>query len=540
LLLPLLFAFLFQKGERKMGVFASAGRVDPISGVLAGSGIATTGDGAPSTGLAGFHAILQFSSRILQTQVAQTLGAADVSASLPWGTIALPASVLALIPPVQRVSLGARGARLELRLTQPYVAGLHWPASITVGTGGVALAADIAGLPGEQKSADIGWRVELNILTPRPVSVMRAAPGASPPSQGLGAGVAGAGPAVGGTVATTGSSSGGNGGSWDRSTIAAGSATTPAKPVTVVRSDIWRFSIQLDFSAMRAPTITSDTQALTDFLATSDGKTLLSQALVRLKSAPGVSLSPDIAPAGPIPAAVAQSVPLPPLQVQDLLLQDTTGHAVLCLCVELGGASGGATALVHPFLQNSDFAYGASATILSYALKARWAVAAAGLTIVGQTQVEFGSNGGTGLANVSVTIGDTLTDVSIKAGTDGHGDILRLLGTQTIHLLQLWDPNGKQVTNLGDLGKPQELPLLMPINYFYRGDGSQKLQANFQNFVMHLMAVVGFPTLDPFDIDAASVTGFTSNPMQAMFVRWAMTRQGIIVAPGSGVFTERA
>jgi hypothetical protein len=101
---------------------------------------------------------LQFSARLLQAQIEQSLGQLDLSASVPWGSIPLPASVVALIPQIVRMNLAVRGARLELRLTQPYIASLHWPASITVGTGGTTISADLVGLPGDHRVANIGWR----------------------------------------------------------------------------------------------------------------------------------------------------------------------------------------------------------------------------------------------------------------------------------------------------------------------------------------------------------------------------------------------
>jgi hypothetical protein len=138
-----------------MASFANAGLFNPVFG--AGSiGVATTGEGPPSTGLAGFHGVLQFSARLLQAQIEQSLGQLDLSGSVPWGSIPLPASVIALIPPLVRMNLAVRGARLELRLTEPYIASLHWPTSITVGTGGVAVSTFLVGLLGDHRVANIG------------------------------------------------------------------------------------------------------------------------------------------------------------------------------------------------------------------------------------------------------------------------------------------------------------------------------------------------------------------------------------------------
>jgi hypothetical protein len=501
-----------------MAVFAGLGPVDPISGILAG-GVAAIGGEGPLPSLSGFDAVLQFGGRTLQAQIASSLGQLNLSASVPWGSIALPASFLALIPPLVRNTLSERLAYIELTLTAPYVAALRWPTSLIVGTGGVGLAAGaevVAPPPREQRFVDIGWELAINITTP----VAGTAPSflARAPGQGTGTGAGGA--AAGGGAGASSAGSGTSGGP----PLATGAAITTARAAAAVRSDIWVFSEQLDFSAM-TPSATSSTQGVADFLATAGGQTLLNQAVASLKTLAGVSLSPEVAPAGSVAPAVVQSVGLPALQVTDILLQDAKGNSVLCLCAALGGSSGGVIDLVQPLLETSDFAYAASAKLLGYALKARWTVGASGISVVGETQVELGTQGETGLAKVMVTFG-ALTDVEIVAVADGSGDVLRLLGNQTIQLLELWDQNGNQVTNLGALAKAQTQPFVLAVNYFNSGSGPPSLQANFENLVLQLMVVVGFPILDAFSIDASSVTGFTSSPLQANLVRWALTQTG--------------
>jgi hypothetical protein len=138
-----------------------------------------------------------------------------------------------------------------------------------------------------------------------------------------------------------------------------------------------------------------------------------------------------------------------------------------------------------------------------------------------------------------VTFGPILTDVAIVASTDASGDVLRLQSTQTIQLLALWDQNGNQESNLGNLGEPQTQPLVLPINYFVRVGGLPTLQGNFQNLLLHLLVIVGFPVLDPFTIDPNSVTGFTSSPMQALFARWGLVRVGFLPPiVGSGLASK--
>jgi hypothetical protein len=505
-----------------MSLASTVGVGDPISGILSNApGVFEPVDNPPPAGLAGFDAILQFSIPLLQAQIAQTLGQLDLSASVPWGSIPLPASLLALIPPIVLRSLSNRvGVSLELRLANPYVAELRWPTEVTIGTGGASLQSEAVAPPIDQRIALIGWQLQINIvmaqLTNAPILL------AVPPGSSAGAGAA-AGGATGiatGGAATASSSSGGP-------PLATGTAITPGLASVAVNAGMWRFAEVLDFTNTSA-SVSSSTQGVTDFLATTGGTTLLNQALVRLKAVSGVSLSPDIAPAGPLSAATSKAVGLPPLQVQDLLLQDSSGNSVLCLCASLETPSSGVLRVVEPFLAGLDFAYGASAKLLGYALKARWLGAAAGVSIVGETQVELGSKGATGTAQVMVTFGPTLSDVAIVASAAASGDLLRLLGTQTIQLLALWDENGNKETNLGALGKPQTQPFILPVNYFDPGSGPPALQANFENLILHLMVIVSFPVLDAFNVDGSSLAGFTSSPMQAFFVRWALVRPRLL------------
>src|SRR5271155_3487134 len=122
---------------------------------------------------------------------------------------------------------------------------------------------------------------------------------------------------------------------------------------------------------------------------------------------------------------------------------------------------------VQPFLNGADFAYGVSTSVLIPALTAQWNLAAAGLAIVGNVPVDVpassSSPGFTGTAQLRTTFSNIVNNVSIEAAMDGGGDAVRLLSSQTIQLLNLWDQNGKPQTNLGPLTQPQTSPLVMPI-----------------------------------------------------------------------------
>jgi hypothetical protein len=141
-----------------------------------------------------------------------------------------------------------------------------------------------------------------------------------------------------------------------------------------------------------------------------------------------------------------------------------------------------------------------------------------------------------GIAQLQVSFSNILDDVTIQAATDNRGDPLRLLSKQRIQLLNLWDQDGKRVTDLGPLAEAQDMPLILPINFFDRDSGAATgLQANFKDFLFKLMAIIVFPILEPFQPGKNSVTGFSSSAMKAMVVRWRLKSPlDDLVAPISG------
>jgi hypothetical protein len=517
-----------------MAPFASpaASRFHPLDGVFATPTVAVDPT-PPFTGLAGFSALVQFSRRLLQVEVARSLGRHSLSplnTFVPWGSIALPAPILANLPPLFHLVLTAREARLELRLVNPYIAGLRWPVAISrKPDGGVATTARQArGI--DRRIVDIGWRLEINVLTAKvgggvltadtaPSSGTPASPGGVRANKGAG------------FEASTGAPLGGSGESFDRLTLAAGTVVTGATAELVLTPALWRFGMALDFSETH-PSVTSETKALIDFFVTNGGKGLLENALAPLKATAGIKLTPDVAPGGALSATDVQRWNLPPFRVRDLLLDDGRGNPVLCLCAELGNATGGVARLVQPFLQGGDFAYGVSTDVLSPALKARWYLAASGFSVIGETPVDLPANGDAshtvpGTAQVQVSFSNILDDVSIPASTDHRGDPIRLLSKQRIQLLHLWDENGKPVGDLGPLAEPNDMPFVLPVNFFDRGSVGappDTLQANFRDFLFKLMAIIPVPILETLSMRGDSASGFASSAMKAFFIRWALKR----------------
>jgi hypothetical protein len=505
-----------------------ATRIRSLADVLVGQP-ANQSDGLPFDALAGFDAVTQFSHNLLNRQVVRSLvqhSLASLSAYATWDSVSVPASLLAAIPPRLRIQLTAREARLEVRLAEPYLSALHWPVDIgppqPETTSGRAIP--------QRRTADVSWRIEINLLTRRLVAgfdqasqsqsggSLRFSASGSPRSGG----VLGEQP----EIALLTASSSMDDGSWDRLTLVSGRAVTRATAKVVIQPSLWRFGVELDFSATDVLT-TGEEQALTEFLATNAGQNLLTQALVLLKSGAGVRLTPEVAPAGPLSASTLQSMNLPAISVHDVLLIGDRGQFILSLCVELDGASGGVLRFVQPFVGRDDFGYAVSAKLLGPAYKACWSVAANGMSFVGETSVELPvdndpNNTLPGRAQLMISFSNVLDEVAITTVADGNGDAVRLLSKQRIQLLNLWDNQGHRITDLGELANPQDEILLLPINLFEQaGATPEELHPNFRDFLIKLIAILVLPLSEPFSIRVGSVSGFCSNPLQTMLVRWA-------------------
>lgn len=518
---------------------AAATRVGSVSDVFAGTSGVVAQD-PPIDALAGFDVVAQFSHGLLNLQVVRSLaqhGVATPRAYLPWGTAALPASLLAALPQHLRLVLSTVPARLEVRLVQPYLAALRWPTDITGGGtgGGVSTARTSRRARGmRQRTADIGWRVEINLLTQR--VDMATVAGGAPTASGLPgnrAGTAG--------VATTGENPpAGDDGSWDRLTLGSGQAITGAKVALDVPAGLWRFGMILDFADTDAA-VTSDTAGVVDFLQGDAGKALLVQAAAPLRAARGVRLSPVIAPAGALAEAAVARAGLPAFTVSDALLVDQRGDLVLSICAQLEGSTGGVLRLVPLLLAGQDFAYAVSEAVLRPAYEVCWTVVASGVSFVGETPVELPvgddpSVTATGRARLLTSFASAVDDVSIKATTAGHGDAVRLLVKQHVQLLNLWNHAGEQITDVGDLANPVDEPTILPINVFETQGGTpDALNPNFRDLLLKLVAIQVFPTLEPFPARMQSLSGYCTAAMKTLFVRWSLrTWRDDVIAPTPG------
>jgi hypothetical protein len=473
--------------------------------------------------LLGFDAVVQFSRRLLEVQIESSLarlGLSPLAADVPWGTLPVPQALLTKLSNTFVNTLPFRETRLELRLVNPQIESMSWPAQ-DAAVDPLPVDSTLAAAGPSRRVVKVAWRLELSVLTARFDQATEIAPVASPPTSRPSSPFGNVDLDL--TVTTDVGAAPDSSRSWTRSTFAAGKAVLEADALLVSEPRRWRFGMELDFTDV-APSVTSDEPALVEFLAGA-GQTLLARAVAPLADAE-VLLTPQVAPAGPLSSRSVQRIGLPGFQVVDRILTSREGHPILCLCLQLDGRSGGVARLVKPFLEVSDFGYAVSISILKPALKIRWRKFATGVSLAGEVPVEMPAgddptDSETCRAQVLSHFADTLDDVTILSSVSPKGDALALLGRQTVQLLNLWRENGDRIPELGELGRPAEVPLALLLSLLSRS-GPSSIRQELQNLLLKLLPVVVGPLLQGFAARNGSLTGFISGPLKTTFARWRL------------------
>jgi hypothetical protein len=472
--------------------------------------------------LLGFDAVVQFNRRLLEAQLGSSLarlGLSPIAAYAPWGSLPVPQALLSRLSDPFINTLALREARLELRLVNPQIVSMSWPAqdaavdALPVGSSSLAAAGP------SRRVVKVAWRLELSVLTVRFDQAVEVLP--NPSTSAPRSSVANVDLDL--AASTDVGADSDNSRSWTRSTFAVGKVELEADARLVSEPQRWRFGMDLDFTAL-APSVTTDEPALADFLA-GPGQALLARAIAPLPEAE-LRLTPQVAPAGPLSSRSVQRLGLPGFQVVDRLLASREGQPILCLCVQLDGRSGGVARLVSPFLEASDFGYAASMSILKPALKIRWKRSAAGVSFAGEMPIEMptsedGTDTETFRAQLMTHIGDTIDDVAVRSSVGSGGDGVLLLARQTVHLLNLWRENGDRIPDLGELGQPAEVPLVILLQLFDRSTAGQ-LRPELRNLMVKVLPVLIYPLLQRLSANGASVTGFASGPLQTVLTRWRL------------------
>lgn len=467
----------------------------------------------------GFDAVVQFSRRLLESQISSSLaeqGLSPLAADLPWGLLAVSHSLLAKLPHTLLNTLPQRESRLELRLVSAQIVSLAWPAH-DAAPGSQPAATSLSAPGPSRRIVTVVWRVELSALTARfeqATEVLPAGPSTAVP--GSGAANIDLNRPVAAAIAPV-----ADGRTWSRATFATGRVTLQADARLLSEPHLWRFGMTLDF-ADASPAIASDEPALTDFLS-SAGQSLIARAVAPLRQA-DVRLTPQVAPAGALSANAVQRFGMPGFEVIDRVLPSRDGSPILCLCVQRDGTTGGAPAMLRAFLDRSDFGYAVSTALLKHALKARWALAAGGVSLASEIPVELpvdesGTETETYRAQLLVQLANTLDDVMIRASLTG--DNVVLIGRQTVQLLNLWRENGDRIPDLGELGRPEQSPLGLMLQLF-GPVSSAPVRDELRSLITRLMPALAYPLMQRVDIHGASATGFASSPLQTLFVKWRL------------------
>lgn len=469
---------------------------------------------------AGFDAVAQLSRSLLSRLLAEHLAAAGLNplgARVPYGSVALPPAFAALVAPhVGPFDMNTfLGPQIEVQLAGPVVASFDWPAPRPVI--GRARARDDAPGRGERR-IELHWSIAVNLFRPDPgavMSVARVGPDASAVLADM-ALVASDGqerppPQPAGTRLTLG-----------RSVL---SMIVPCRLLAF--ADQYRFSLVGDFDRSTSSP-TADDPTIAEFLQSAPGKALLGDALAPLRSRTGVAIGPNFAIAGGLTAAQIAAAGLAPLRVDDLVVAGDAGGEALTFCVSVGGHDHGAPELVRSFLAGRQFAYYVSQDLITPMFKGVWRAHAMPAPVVGDMPIEMqidpdSDETGTGRVRVSAILSDTLEDARIAASLTTRGDPLEIHANQTVSVLAMWDPNGRQIEDLGDLATPTVEPFSLSVQPFNPPTTFDHLIGPpAAPLIAAMLNTLYLPVLERYPITA--VGGFASCAIGAMVVRWNLIR----------------
>jgi hypothetical protein len=472
---------------------------------------------------AGFDAIAQFDHSFLESQLRRNMlheGLLLLEAEMPYDRETAPPALRAVVESPLRPPLPIGTDRfIEVRLTDPRLATLRsgvgpdaalLPIEDMVVTSGEAAPVGAAALSERSLGVvETTWTVEVNLLLripgdlPGDVVVSEPSPSAAPIDVAFGERAA----AGRGRVRHT------------RETLARGIARVPATTVRVRRHDRGQFWIRIDVGSLE-PQIDTDDRLMRIVLADDLGSTLLTAALAPLVDDISIRLTPRLALAGN-----GESLPGPALDFSALVLQHNDGREVLSLCIDAGIGSPGSPKQVQSFVGDENYAYYVSAPVAERVISTRWRSRPGLRTFVGDIPVDLAESGNPeqthqGLARVRVRLEEAMSGVDIRPSESDFGDPLRVIGEQEIKLLNVWDHEGNELTDLGELEEPASLPFVWLIYPFDR-DPSPGVTSPGKRRLAKLAAEVTSPLFHPFveELISRRLRGYTSSALGAIFVR---------------------
>jgi hypothetical protein len=495
-----------------------------VPGTSLGTGEFTT-DGGPASFPTGFDAAVQCDGRLLQVSLVRGLeavGASTLSVKVPYPATALPSevaqAVARLVRPVDLIGADEE-IYVELRLVGPWLAGLSAgyepPAGSIVVPSGIALARPAlpAGPPYQ-----IGWTLELNLLRIERTRVFTMGAGAPVPARPVVAGVVPA------STATTGGVPATSSGIETRTLLASGSATLAAPARIGTDASLLLTWLELD-AAQAAVDVTTDAPLLQGLLAAQLGKDMVQTALRTLTTQGSVRVSPLFALGGALSREQVAEMGLQAMAVVHAVGRTADGRWLLTLGVTFGAGSHASSAQLQPFLGSGNFASYADLSFLSRVLSERWRTNSAGRHYVGNVPVVMPINAGStetgqGTARVQVDLADALSEVTLAPLEGIYGDVVQLACDESVQILKLWYADGSEVSDLGDLGQPATMPLVVNNAPFTPPDPNESRTAPFRVFVRSVLEPLVFPFLDDYEVDA--VDGFASGALGAVVTHWSL------------------
>jgi hypothetical protein len=343
-----------------------------------------------------------------------------------------------------------------------------------------------------------------------------------------------------GTLSTGGGGGGGSAVVESRVLLGGGSAVTRFPTSLVSRPELLQAWLELDV-ARTDTSVTAEAVPLAALLATPRGEDMLRTALAVLVTRGGLRLSPRIALAGSLAPQQIAALGLPAVRVAHAVGRRLDGSEVLSLCFSFGEDAGGSLASLQPFLGASNFAFFVSLATAAPVVRTRWRLDRAGRTFVGDVPIEMPLRAGSeetgeGLVRLRVQLGHTLTEVGLMALESEQGDVLRLACDEEVQILRAWFADGSEVEDLGELGDPATLPLVVNVAPFAAPVPGEQRDTTFRVFLRQVLEPLARPLVEPFAI--RRVSGFSSEALGAVVTRWSLPRpQDDLVAPGfdSGV-----
>jgi hypothetical protein len=504
---------------------------------LADAGVSTSDD--PLVELPrGFDAVAQFDQRLLQAHLAQSLARAGLSTlrtKFPIDAVGLPGEVRAaaalFLGPL--ASAGPDEHSFELRLSDAYLLTLGTNRLEELGT--VFLSAPF---PSRGESAQIGWAIELNLLRSRREAVLDLGttdPSFPPPSTSD--------PFHFSLDAISATGRGDDRQPRDsetRTALASGRLVMNVPALLEARAELLQAWLAFN-TANASMVLLAAEPPLVSLLTTQLGQDLLRACAYPLTSKPEFPASPVVALAGNLASQHIVGMGLDPMRAQWTVHARPQHGEVLSLIFNFGSDASGALSQLRPFIGRRNFAFSLAREMLTPILKARWRLGPSAHEIVGNVSLEMPLHAGAeetgeGEARIRIRLGAELKAADLSPAFSAHGDLLHLACDQEIELLAAWYANGDAVDDLGALGEPATMPVVLVVSPFGELRPEDAMSGPMREFLFTLLEPLAMPLVQRFRIH--SLDGFLSRALGASAAWWSLPTRTQEETAGGGLLTQ--